>query len=360
MSSDRRSLRALHRLVTSRVDAKTPLRQWAEMLALAVVSGNGPVFYQKAGFWRAGQAWSDIRGHLSPTRYKHVIDRLNPPDYRKLSQNKIAEKALLTLFGIPTPRFIGVLDPAFGRAANGEPLRTASDLARVLEPHAGSRLCFKLIEGHGGAGFLVAEVLPGPDRRLRLLSAEALSHTDTPEISVDALFERLCRQSRLIESYLEQHPAYAVFNPSSVNTLRIWVKRAGQRTDACLAYLRIGRAGMRVDNNAAGGIVVPVDLDTGRLSEGLDGRPERVVFDVHPDTGVRLAGVVLPLFHEATRLAEKALTVFPRLTFAGMDVAVTPDGPAIIECNVQPTRTGAVFVGRPTSEILASGGRASR
>ena len=134
------------------------------------------------------------------------------------------------------------------------------------------------------------------------------------------------------------------------------MKRTGQRTDACLAYLRIGRAGMRVDNNAAGGIVVPVDLDTGRLSEGLDGRPERVVFDAHPDTGVRLAGIVLPLFHEATRLAEKALTVFPRLTFAGMDVAVTPAGPAIIECNVQPTRTGAVFVGRPTSEILSSRG----
>jgi len=42
--------------------------------------------------------------HLSFRQYTAHVDAVNPRDYRKLSQNKISEKAILTLMGIPTPR----------------------------------------------------------------------------------------------------------------------------------------------------------------------------------------------------------------------------------------------------------------
>ena len=44
---------------------KSALRQWAEMAALAVVTGNGPGFYQMAGFWRASVSWREKRAHLN-------------------------------------------------------------------------------------------------------------------------------------------------------------------------------------------------------------------------------------------------------------------------------------------------------
>jgi hypothetical protein len=171
--------------------------------------------------------------------------------------------------------------------------------------------------------------------------------------SASDLVARLGDEPRVIEAYLDQHPAYAAFNPTSVNTMRIWVLRRAGKTSARLGYLRIGRAGSLVDNHHAGGIVAPIDMETGRLSEGLDGNATRQTFSVHPDHGTRIEGTVLPMFAEARALAERCLTIFPYMNFAGMDVAMTPNGPAILEANVQPSRNGAAQVGIPTKDVFA-------
>lgn len=347
-------LREMHHLVRGRVGAKGVVRQWLEMLALFVLHGNGPGFYQMGGFWRTGERWSSMARHLSYRQFKAQVDALNPPDYQKLSQNKIAEKAILTLLGIPTPRFIGLLQKDHGRDTSGAPLRNADELARLMARDPAPRVCFKLVEGHGGKGFVAADVLRGSELRFRTLTPLGPAGPSVGEgISADDLVTRLGDAPRVIEAYLDQHPAYAAFNPTSVNTLRIWVLRHGTQTSTRLAFLRLGRAGALVDNRSAGGIVVPIDVDTGRMSQGLDGQPRRQVFSVHPDSGVRIEGVVLPRFGEAIALAEQCLTVFPYMNFAGMDVAMTPDGPAIIESNVQPARSGAVHVGIPSRDVFS-------
>jgi hypothetical protein len=56
--------------------------------------------------------WADVAGEggqMSVGEYRRFVGRWNPESYRKLSQNKIAEKAILTLFHVPTPRFLGPL-----------------------------------------------------------------------------------------------------------------------------------------------------------------------------------------------------------------------------------------------------------
>jgi hypothetical protein len=47
------------------------------------------------------------------------------------------------------------------------------------------------------------------------------------------------------------------------------------------------------------------------------------------------------------------MTVFLDLN-SPVDVAMTPDGPMIIETNLQPDREGAAYVGIPTRDIFAS------
>jgi len=330
------------------------------MLGLFVLHGNGPNFYQMAGFWRRDQQWSTMAGHLSYRQFKAQIDALNPPPYHKLSQNKLAEKAIMTLMGIPTPRFLGLLDRECGRDTTGAPLCTAEDIVRLISRDAADRVCFKLVEGSGGKGFVAVDVLrDGPEPRFRplqALSSSSASHVsdtrDADTYSASELVARLGDEARVIESYLEQHPAYAALNPTSVNTMRIWVLRQAGKTSAKLGYLRVGRAGSLVDNHHAGGIVIPIDLGTGRLSEGSDGRATGRTFPVHPDHGTTIKGAVLPMFAEAKELAERCLTVFPYMNFAGMDVAMTPNGPAILEANVQPSRNGAAQVGIPTKDIF--------
>ena len=324
------------------------------MLGLLILRGNGPNFYQMAGFWRKDQRWSTMAGHLSYRQFKAQVDALNPPPYHKLSQNKLAEKAIMTLMGIPTPRFLGLLDRECGRDTTGAPLRASEDLVRLMSRDAANRVCFKLLEGDGGRGFFAVDVLrDGQELRFRPLQpAVRANGPSAASYTASELVAQLGNAPRVIESYLEQHPAYANLNPSSINTMRLWVLRRAGQTKVKLGYMRIGRAGSLVDNHHAGGIVAPIDLSTGRLSEGSDGRATGQAFQVHPDTGAVIEGMVLPLFAEARELAERCLTVFPHMNFAGMDVAMTPLGPTIIETNVQPSRNGAAQVGIPTKEIF--------
>lgn len=67
----------------------------------------------------------------------------------------------------------------------------------------------------------------------------------------------------IIQECLKQHPALAVLNPSSINTLRICTYRS-VKTDEIIVTniaLRVGKNGSDVDNIHAGGIVFGVDKD---------------------------------------------------------------------------------------------------
>ena len=348
------ALLALHHLAKNRVGGKPALRQWAEMLGLFLLHGNGPTYYQMAGFWQNGCGWSTMAGHLSFRQYQMQIDELNHPLYRKLSQNKLAEKALFTLMGIPTPRVIGWLDREWGCDTSGSPLRGGADLARVVLRHDVGRLCFKLVEGHGGEGFVAADVLrDGPEPRFRPLTPVGQDPKTDAVYGPADFVAWLGDQPRIVEEYLQQHPVFAALNPSTVNSMRIWVLRRARAVSSRLAYLRIGRATSIVDSVYRGGIAAPIDIRTGRLTKALDGLATRRRFAVHPDHGAPIEGVSLPMFCEAKALAERCLTVFPRLHFAGMDVAMTPTGPAILESNVRPSRVGGAFVDVPTRDVFA-------
>lgn len=311
-------------------------RQALEAASLWATRGLGPNYYLAARFGRRHLSWRTKWRHMTPSEYRAVVDRLNPPAYRKASQHKVLEKGALSLLGLPTPAFVGYFHAQSGHDAHGQPLRSAAELQAALAEQAGQRLCFKLVEGYGGAGFLALDVCEG-GRHLR--------HPETgDELEVDALAIELLRQPDgwLIERYLVQHADLAAFNPSSLNTLRLWVLDRGDGPQVTHALLRVGRQGSQVDNTSQGGLVVGVDVVTGRTQAVPDLRhPERLATH-HPDHGGALAGRDLPHWPAVLALAVQALHAFPHMRFAGLDVAIGPDGPLLIEVNVQPDSIGAL------------------
>ena len=325
-------------------------RQMLEMCALAVVTGNGPGLYHLAGFWRRSVSLREKLGHLGARGYRRRLRQLNPLEYRKITQNKLPEKGLLKLLGFPTPNFVGFLCPHVGRAHDGSPLRDADDLERVLRTVDEPRLCFKPVEGWGGKGFEVVEMIRGDNLEFRLAR-------DSRRVALHAFVaEQLSRNAVsgvLIEEYLEQHPDMAKFNRSSVNTCRVWVARSHDAAArVLLAYLRIGRAGSLVDNQSSGGIVAPIDLGTGTVSAAIDGLPTRAVYVRHPDHGAQIEGRIIPAWREVMSLARDCLGAIPRVRFVGLDIAIGPTGPVVIELNVSPDREGAAFVGAPSGIVL--------
>ena len=327
------------------------LRQAAEMLVIFILTGNGPGFYHMAGFWRRDISWRDKLGHLGASGYRKRLKEINPLEYRKIYQNKLSEKGLLLLLGLPTQRFLGFLHHRNGRTCSGAPLKNSDDLSVLLAAEQHGRVCFKQVEGWAGKGFEVVDIV---DRsgELTVTTQSDKCTLDIPAFCASHINTREAG-GMLIETYLEQHPSIAAFNPSSVNTFRIWViQRQGEPSRVVLAYLRIGREGSLVDNQSSGGVVAPIDIDTGITGCAIDGLSERVLFPTHPDHGAVIEGKRLPFWAESVALAESSLNTVPGLGFAGMDIAVAKQGPVILEMNPCPDREGAAFTDMPTKRIF--------
>jgi len=326
-------------------------RQALESALLLLSRGVGPGYYQMAGFWQRDLSWRDKAGQLSAREYRRVIERLNPEHYRKLSQNKVAEKAILTLFGLPTPRFLGRLCAGVGLDADALRMRDVGDLRRVLRQYGGDAVVFKELEGYGGKGVRIVQLQPDDDDYLvRPIVSEC-------PVSLEDYVECDLGLSRggdwLVEEWLQQHPIPASLNPTSVNTVRMWVVREARSLRVLLAYLRIGRKGMCVDNASSGGIVAPVDLHSGVLGAARDASAARSLYRQHPDTQALIEGLQLPCWDEVKDLGLRVLAAFPELRFAGMDIAIGAKGPVIIEMNVSPDREGAAFTGFRSVELAA-------
>jgi hypothetical protein len=117
------------------------------------------------------------------------------------------------------------------------------------------------------------------------------------------------------------------------------------------ANLRMGIGKKAVDNIAAGGFAAAIDIDTGRLSSGIQRHVNRPAHATHPVTGAQIEGVVLPMWSEARTLCERAAGLFAYYGLVSVDLAFGKDGPLIIELGSSPDEMQAE-VGRGAYPLL--------
>ena len=79
----------------------------------------------------------------------------------------------------------------------------------------------------------------------------------------------------------------------------------------------------------------PIDLETGELGVAADrdALPQTPRLRHHPATGAAIAGRQLPYWAETLALAEAAHRAFPSVSRVGWDLAITTNGPLLIEGN---------------------------
>lgn len=326
------------------------VRQALEMLVLRTCYGLGPRHYHIARYWRSELPWTFKTGFWPYKKFRSAVNEINSPLYQKLSQHKVCEKAILQLQGIPTPRFVGRLHNTRGICSSGRRLTGPDVLNELLKNTPDlDRLCFKPVEGYGGKGFQAVEVIREEDVMLRILDSQrALSVADF--LSSVLAFEE--NGDYLIEEYLEQHPELARLNPSSVNTVRIWVCCIGGESSVLGAFLRVGRRGSLVDNTSRGAQIFRLDHLSGVVGDGMEWNIHNDTFQCHQDSGERISGTILPYWPETLALAQQAVRAFPHIKFAGLDIAYTESGPAVIELNVEPDPEGAIIFDRPHRELM--------
>lgn len=147
----------------------------------------------------------------------------------------------------------------------------------------------------------------------------------------------------VVESRLIQHPEMQKYSGKSVNTLRIVTIRTNdpnlgiETSKVHFVYggMRMGGVCGYVDNLHSGGMIAAIDMETGELiTDAAD--HANTVYEYHPASGARIKGFKIPFFAEAKQLIEEASREMDIEGYFGWDIAITENGPVVIELNNKP------------------------
>ena len=149
--------------------------------------------------------------------------------------------------------------------------------------------------------------------------------------SPGALRDYCMSKHLMIEELIAQHPELNRLYPHAVNTVRVLTNK-GRIIGVAL---RLGAGGGKLDNAHAGGIYAEVDPENGvvitRAMNYMD-----LHYTVHPDTGTVIPGFRIPFWDEVIQLVQDACKLVDRMGLIGWDIAVTSNGPTIVEVNNWP------------------------
>lgn len=185
------------------------------------------------------------------------------------------------------------------------------------------RIIYKPVAGHRGEGI----------RTYRL-----------KEDNLEEVYEKLAKRKKgIVEEYVVQHEEMLRLSPGAVNTLRIVTVSSssfeipGTDSHVAVAYssLRIGGGKAVVDNFHQGGMVAGVGLEDGIIeTRAVD--MDMNIFETHPMTGVQIKGFKIPYFKEAIDMVVEICEKKKIDGYIGWDMAITENGPVIIEVNASP------------------------
>ena len=244
--------------------------------------------------------------------------------YSSLVNDKYLFHCLCRYHGIPVPELYGI--------CSGEPEGIdVQGLPGIMDKEGLDRVILKPLRGVQGRGIYFAF------RNGTGIEVEPAQPEDT---SGDA--QGLEKGDFIVQEVVDQHPRLAQINPHCLNTVRIiTLLTRDNEVEILAAMLRMSSGMARIDNFSLGGIVIGLDIETGRLKgPGLlkSGYEQRLT--AHPLTGAVFEDLQVPYWKEVKETAVKAQKAFSELKAIGWDLAVTPAGPVVIEGNIEWGTTG--------------------
>lgn len=148
-------------------------------------------------------------------------------------------------------------------------------------------------------------------------------------------FNNAIKNRIFLEELVKQHPEMNKLCDKSVNTMRIMTFNDHGKSRIIWMGLRVGNGINAIDNLHAKGMAVNIDINTGKLvGNAID--KDLNEYEEHPFTHVKFDGFQIPCFEDSKNMVLKASLESDKILVVGWDVAISEDGPVIIEGNRRP------------------------
>lgn len=121
-----------------------------------------------------------------------------------------------------------------------------------------------------------------------------------------SFYDKCYAENYLMEECVQSCAEIAEFHPQSLNTIRVVTVSKDEKCVVFGALLRMGAGGSVIDNTHAGGVFVPINIETGRIDvPAIDGKNNK--YEAHPDTGKKLSVLRFRIGRTLLRLVQKRL-----------------------------------------------------
>lgn len=307
-------------------DRKSHLRTFYEVLSCMIREKEMSYYFSHLLFKKNISNYQDYIGNKKLVQIQREVFRPNA-----ILENKILFQRFIQENNIPGPTWLAQVENGHFTENNfSEKLTTPERLVHLLEElidscSASDSIFLKPSSGIGGGG-------------AHKINKEKLANSE----ETHKLFADLQNDAYIIQEAVVQHEAMSLLNSSSLNTVRIISYRNPDgEVGIASALSRMGSGGAHVDNSCLGGIFVPIDINKASLNKcGYSFIAKGgVSYTSHPDTGIVFEGFELPYFSQSLKLVCYAASFFEN-PIIGWDVAVTGNGPILIEGNYNPHLIG--------------------
>lgn len=263
---------------------------------------------------------------------------LNPIRHAILARNKFITHVLLEKVGIPMPELYAYYNPEISDSS--------VDLVRKeLESKRVSSCVVKpAVDGaHGSGVFVCKSIIYNSDDCILIKSNEE-------QVSLKEYCEKNKKTPLLFESKVIQTEQIGRINRSSVNTVRFMTALYPSGESRVIAtFMKIGRMGSDIDNAGGGGNVdCAIDVNTGVCYNALqfDSYEHISPLERHPDSHEKINGIQIQDWDSIKSKLCLYQSKLPYIKVIGWDVALTDNGPLIIEINNWWDSTGQLFIGK--------------
>ena len=275
-----------------------------------------PDNYSPCRFWEKDRSeWYYYYGSsYHPYQRCRLRKEVQRFEYIFLFDNKEIAELIGRGIGVNMPRYYGTICPESDYRQKIKAAVLESDNRQIM---------IKPVMGQGGRDIFLATLQKGKVK-IKLGEEEIwLDNFSLPERSI-------------MQEVVQQDTRIAQISSSSVNTVRVitlYTKR--EETIIISASMRFGVGKAHVDNWCAGGVACGVDHEGGTLMKiAYDKNGRQYV--KHPTSGMSFEGFQIPHWDKVVKMAETIQQSCSFFKLIGLDIAILPDGPVLIEINPNP------------------------